>query len=256
MARWAEAKSAKFVDLRFPNIFGECGRPNYNSFVATFCNLLVHGGKPEIKVDREVPLLHAQKAAEHVIDLLSAEETLDIEMPSPRSALVSEVLVRLQRIAAIYDKGEIPNVTDPFELELFNTYRSYLSPGWYPRRLNVAGDSRGEFVELIRTWGGQGQSSFSTTRRGAARGNHFHLRKVERFSVVQGQADIVIRPWGRSKITTYRVSGDDPVYVDMPTLCTHAIVNTGEQDLVTFFWISEPYDPVDPDTFVESVHTG
>jgi UDP-2-acetamido-2,6-beta-L-arabino-hexul-4-ose reductase len=39
----------------------------------------------------------------------------------------------------------------------------------------------------------------------------------------------------------------------MPIWYTHNITNTGEEDLYTFFWISEFYDPDDADTFFEKV---
>ena len=45
---------------RLPNLFGEHGRPGYNSFVATFCHEIAAGRQPD-RDRRRVPLMHAQE---------------------------------------------------------------------------------------------------------------------------------------------------------------------------------------------------
>ena len=47
-ARSAGAAGARFADVVLPNLFGEHGRPAYNSFVATFCHEVAHGRQPEV----------------------------------------------------------------------------------------------------------------------------------------------------------------------------------------------------------------
>jgi len=37
--------------------------------------------------------------------------------------------------------------------------------------------------------------------------------------------------------------------VDMPTLWTHSITNTGNQDLLTLFYADDEYNPEAPDTY-------
>ena len=39
----------------------------------------------------------------------------------------------------------------------------------------------------------------------------------------------------------------------MPLWYTHNIKNIGDDILFTNFWINEPYDPKDPDTFMQIV---
>jgi UDP-2-acetamido-2,6-beta-L-arabino-hexul-4-ose reductase len=53
------------------NLFGEHGRPEYNSFVATFVDCVAGGRRPDI-VDRPVNLLHVQQAAALLLDGLTA----------------------------------------------------------------------------------------------------------------------------------------------------------------------------------------
>ena len=90
-------------------------------------------------------------------------------------------------------------------------------------------------------------------RPGMTRGDHFHLNKVERFLVVQGEAMIRIRKVLSDEVWEYRVSGDAPAPVDMPTLHTHSIENTGDTELLTLFWTHDLFDPANPDTFADKV---
>ena len=107
-------------------------------------------------------------------------------------------------------------------------------------------------VETVKLNSG-GQISFSTTKPGITRGNHFHTRKAERFAVIKGKARIQLRRIGTNKIISLDLNGSEPSYVDMPVWYTHNITNTGEDELYTMFWINESYDPADPDTFFEQV---
>jgi UDP-2-acetamido-2,6-beta-L-arabino-hexul-4-ose reductase len=93
-----------------------------------------------------------------------------------------------------------------------------------------------------------GQTFLSTTRPGITRGNHFHQNKVERFLVVRGEANIRIRKMFDDEILEFRVSGSKPQYIDIPTLHTHNITNTGDSDLLTLFWANEIFNPKATDT--------
>ncbi len=122
----------------------------------------------------------------------------------------------------------------------------------YPVRLRQSTDPRGAFTEVIKLRSG-GQVSFSTTKPGITRGNHFHTRKVERFVVLKGRALIQLRRIGTDKVLNFELDGSEPAYVDMPVWYTHNITNTGTEDLYTLFWINEFFDADDPDTFFEVV---
>ena len=151
------------------------------------------------------------------------------------------------------DKGEIPKLNNKFELNLFNTFRCYMDiSNHFPVKLNQHTDPRGSFVEIIRLGIG-GQVSFSTTKPGITRGNHFHTRKIERFAVIKGKARIQLRKIGSDEVLDFYLNGDEPAYVDMPIWYTHNIKNIGEDTLYTNFWINEPYNPEDADTYFEEV---
>jgi UDP-2-acetamido-2,6-beta-L-arabino-hexul-4-ose reductase len=123
---------------------------------------------------------------------------------------------------------------------------------YYPVKMKLQTDERGSFVETVKLNSG-GQVSFSTTKPGITRGNHFHTRKAERFSVIKGKALIQLRRIGTDKVLNFELDGREPAYVDMPVWYTHNITNTGSEEVYTIFWISELFNPDDTDTFIEKV---
>jgi len=249
---WADLSGAQFTNLILPNVFGEHGRPFYNSVIATFCHQLVNNQTPEIKVDATFEYVHCHEISLRVAELLDAPVDGDVEM-SGRPISVTTLLEKLKVFQRRYrDEGVIPRLDDTFELALFNTYRSYLYPAHYPVGLKLHTDPRGSLFEAVKT-DREGQAFVSTTCPGITRGNHFHFHKIERFLVLSGRASIRLRRVLTDEILTFDVSGDTPCYIDMPTLHTHSITNTGDSDLITMFWSGDIFDPTKPDTFAELV---
>ncbi|OZB76926.1 MAG: capsular biosynthesis protein, partial [Microbacterium sp. 14-71-5] len=222
----AEAASdvgAEFHNVVLPNLFGEHGRPFYNAVTATFSHLLARGETPTVDADKELVLLHAQNAA----DLLTGREPTGGEVRES----VSGLLARLETISRVYAAGEIPDVSDGFQRDLFNTYRSYTIESLTPIALTRHADARGSFFEILRSHGGHGQSSFSTTAPGISRGDHFHRRKIERFTVLSGAATISLRKLFTDRVYDFVLDGEHPGAVDMPTGWSHKITNTGVDTL-------------------------
>ncbi len=248
LAAAADDIGAEFVDLCLPNLFGEHGRPFYNSVIATFAHQLAQGGQPKIDVDRELTLLHVQDAAEL---LLTGKPGHTADAVSHRT--VASLLGTLSKFASLYRVGEFPELLSAFDTALFNTYRSFTFPTHWPIPLVRRTDQRGSFVETVRAHGSPGQLSYSTTMPGIVRGQHFHLAKVERFVVISGQAEIALRRVLTDEVVRFQVSGAEPVIVDMPTMWAHNISNIGADVLFTLFWTNELFDPASPDTYPEDV---
>ncbi|MDR0261945.1 MAG: NAD-dependent epimerase/dehydratase family protein [Sphingobacterium sp.] len=249
--KWANENGGKLTGLLIPNVFGPFGKPFYNSFVATFCFQLTHAERPTIANDGEVKLIYVQQLVDDIIKQIREGEHQPLYVVKPTATKkVSEVLALLEHYKDLYlEKGEIPVLNDEFELNLFNTYRSFMDhKSIYPRKFQLHIDPRGKFVEIIRMGIG-GQSSYSTTVPSITRGNHFHTRKIERFAVIQGKARIQLRKMDTDEILDFYIDGQEPSFVDMPIWYTHNITNIGEKELITLFWINEPYDPSDPDTY-------
>jgi UDP-2-acetamido-2,6-beta-L-arabino-hexul-4-ose reductase len=248
---WAVESGAAFADLVFPHIFGENGKPFYNSVVSTFCQQLARNEEPRILVDQDVELLHAQAAARRCMAALAASENGTAGVAGTRMK-VSALLERLRGLRDAYVGQLVPDLRAQIDVELFNTLRAYLYPDHYPVALTLHGDARGSLFEAIKSRNG-GQTFLSTTHPGVTRGNHFHTRKIERFLVASGQAEIRLRRLFTDDVRVFRVDGENPCYVDMPTFHTHCITNTGTTELVTLFWSNEIFNPDDPDTFPEAV---
>lgn len=257
---WAQQNQASFTGMVIPNVYGPFGRPNYNSFIATFCYKLTHGEIPEVLQDSQVNLIYAGSLCWYIINKIrevksSVKPVLEREIvPYDFEKKVTEILSLLENYKTLYfDQGCIPVLKDKNEINLFNTFCTYPElKDVYPRKLVKHADERGVFVETIKLGIG-GQVSFSTTVPGVTRGNHYHTRKIERFTVIKGKALIQLRKIGTEDVLSFELDGEEPAYVDMPVWYTHNITNIGAGELYTQFWINEWYDPQDGDTYFESV---
>lgn len=255
LVEWAKQANACCTGLVIPNVFGPFGHPYYNSVIATFSHQIANGETPQIQVDGELKLIYVGELVEEIIGKIKEGKNNPLyNVPYTAEAKVSQLLEMLKGYKESYqDKGEIPQINNTFELNLFNTFRCYMDiKNYFPVKFTEHTDPRGSFVEIIRLGVG-GQVSFSTTVPGITRGNHYHTRKIERFAVIKGKALIQLRKIGTDEVLDFYLDGDEPAYVDMPIWYTHNIKNIGDEVLYTNFWINEFYDPNDPDTYFENV---
>lgn len=242
-----------FYSSLTPNVFGPFCKPFYNSFLATFSHQLLNNQVPTIITDSTVKLIYIDDYISSLLELLKGKIEA-IKFNFLTEIKVSEALEKLNLFLKEYiHENKIPNLESKFDKELFNTFRSYINhKEFFPRGYEMHSDERGSFIELSKALS-MGQSSYSTTNSGVTRGNHFHTRKIERFSVIKGKAKIQLRKYLTDEIISFELDGNSPSYVDMPIWFTHNITNIGDEELLTFFWINEPYDQNDPDTYPEIV---
>jgi UDP-2-acetamido-2,6-beta-L-arabino-hexul-4-ose reductase len=253
LEKWEHEQSGMVTSAIIPNVFGPFGHPFYNSVIATFCHQISRGETPKIIQDKTLQLIYVNKLVETLFELIKNPVSSRINVPHQYSFAVSDILSRLLAYKDTYlDKGNIPDLSEPFGLDLFNTFRCYIPDEHFPFPFKLNTDQRGSFVEIARI-NSSGQFSYSTTKPGITRGNHFHTRKAERFAVINGKAKISIRRIDETNVVDYFLDGNTPSFVDMPIWHTHNITNIGDEDLVTLFWINEPYDAEDPDTYSVNV---
>lgn len=255
LEQWSQKNNTPAVSMVVPNVFGDSGRPFYNSVVATFCYQVTHGQQPTILKDGQMTMIYINDLVDEIYKLIKEPKNgYNVEYIKPGVEVkVSQMLALLNRFKDFYyDSAMVPDITTDFERDMYNTFITYMDQADWQRNLKLNTDNRGSFVEVFKLEKG-GQVSFSTTKPGITRGNHYHIRKNEKFCVVSGQASIKLRRIGTDKVIEYKVSGEEPSWVEMPIYYTHNITNTGNMELVTLFWINEHFNPNDPDTYYEEV---
>lgn len=254
---YARETGARVLVYRFPNVFGKWCRPNYNSAVATFCNNIAHD--LPIQVNDPSVMLHlvyVDDVVDELIAALSGNEHREGDycvVPIVHTVTLGKIVDLLYSFREMSGNLQVPDLGDPLTKKLYSTYLSYFPKDKfsYPLKMNV--DSRGSFTEIIRT-PDRGQFSVNISKPGITKGQHWHHTKNEKFVVVSGHGLIQLRKIGTDEVLNYEVNGDKIEVVEMIPGYTHNIINLSDtEDLVTFMWCNECFDPARPDTFFEEV---
>ena len=248
---------AKVLVYRFPNVFGKWCRPNYNSAVATFCHNIAHGLPIRVNDPSVVMhLVYIDDVVDELIGALSGDEHRAgafCEVPVVHEITLGGIVDLLYSFRDMQQDLEVPDLGDAFTKKLYSTYLSYLPKEkfCYPLKMNV--DNRGSFTEIIRT-PDRGQFSVNISKPGITKGEHWHHTKNEKFVVVSGHGLVQLRKIGTDEVVSFEVSGEKIEVVEMIPGYTHNIINLSDtEDLVTFMWANEAFNPERPDTYFESV---
>ena len=261
---YAEETGAKVLVYRFPNLFGKWCRPNYNSAVATFCNNIANDLPITVNDPSVVMhLVYIDDVVDELIGALTGGEHRDgafCVVPTSHRITLGAIVDLLHTFRRMPETLEVPDTTkDGFAKKLYATYLSYLPSDRFAYDLKMNVDPRGSFTEIIRT-ADRGQFSVNVSKPGITKGQHWHHTKNEKFVVVHGHGLIQLRKVGTDEngqlypVVNYEVSGEKIQVVEMIPGYTHNIVNISDtEDLVTFMWCNECFDPAKPDTYFEPV---
>lgn len=118
--------------------------------------------------------------------------------------------------------------------------------------LEIHQDKRGKLIEVFK-FPNCGQVFFLTSRPGIMRGNHYHTRKIEKFCVIEGKAELNLKERNTDELKRILLSGDKPQVITISPGFTHNILNIGRTELKVLIWCNEIFNPNDPDTFPEEV---
>ena len=249
---------AKVLVYRFPNVFGKWCRPNYNSAVATFCHNIAHGLPIRVNDPSVVMhLVYIDDVVDELIGALSGDEHRAgafCEVPVVHEITLGGIVDLLYSFRDMQQDLEVPDLGDAFAKKLYSTYLSYLPKErfCYPLKMNV--DNRGSFTEIIRT-PDRGQFSVNISKPGITKGEHWHHTKNEKFVVVSGHGLVQLRKIGTDEVINFEVCGEKMEVVEMIPGYTHNIINLSDtEDLVTFMWANEAFNPERPDTYFEPVN--
>ena len=119
------------------------------------------------------------------------------------------------------------------------------------KKLKVNSDFRGSFIETFHL-PTDGQISYVTILPEETRGNHYHLRKTERFVVVYGSAVFTVKDRVTEDLMKVTVTGAKPMAITVVPNHTHALTATDE-GAVVLIWVDEQFDKEDPDTYSEEI---
>lgn len=256
--QFSKTTSTPVFVYRLPNVFGKWCKPNYNSVVATFChnianNLPITMSDPS----NEVTLVYIDDVVSNFLQAFHGETKVHEEgycyIPRTFKTTLQDLRNTLESFRESRVSLVIPSLEDDFSRFLYATYTSYFSEDNFSYKLSTSTDDRGWLAEFIKS-NQFGQIFISKTKPGISRGNHWHHTKIEKFLVVDGQAEIRFRKVDDSKnVISYKVSGEELTVLDIPVGYVHSITNTGNEDLTTIFWASEILDKNKPDTYYEEV---
>lgn len=256
--KYGEDNGVKTLVYRLPNLFGKWSRPNYNSAIATFCYNIAHD-MPITVNDREhmMTIVYIDDVIDEFLRALKGCENRDgnyCKVPVEHKIKLGEIADLIYSFRQSRETKEIPDMTEgSVEKKLYSTYLSYLEPDNFAYKLKMNCDDRGSFTEILRSKNA-GQFSVNISKPGITKGQHWHHTKNEKFVVVSGHGLIQLRKIGSDEIINYEVSGDEITVVDMIPGYTHNIINLSDtEDLVTFMWCNECFNPDKPDTFFEIV---
>lgn len=255
---YGQQTGAEVLVYRFPNVFGKWCRPNYNSAIATFCHNTANGlpiqvNDPTVEMD----VVYIDDVVEELIQALRGKanklENGYCAIPVHHETSLGWLADTILSFPKLREELGVPRLDDPLTRKLYSTYLSYLPAESFIYDLKMNRDVRGSFTEIIRT-ADRGQFSVNISKPGITKGNHWHHTKNEKFVVVHGHGLIQLRKIGSEDVVEFEVSGERIQVVEMIPGYTHSIINLSDtEDLVTFMWANEPFDPAKPDTFLQKV---
>jgi UDP-2-acetamido-2,6-beta-L-arabino-hexul-4-ose reductase len=245
------------VIYRLPNVFGKWGRPRYNSAVVTFAWAIARGEPYEVHDHRTLlRLVYVDDVVAELIREFDAPRQRGQAVPGEvhpvHEATLGQIEALFQSFAESRRTNYLPSFEDPFTRKMYATYIASLPRDNLTYPLLERSDPRGTLAEVLKSNHG-GQIFVSVTRPGAARGNHFHDTKIEKFLVLRGKAAIDMRDLRTDEQWSIPVSGERWEIIDIPPGVAHRITAVGSEEVVTLFWADEPFDPTRPDTYPAKV---
>ena len=235
---------------RLPNVFGKWSRPNYNSAVATFCHNIANDLPIQIN-DPAAPirLVYVDDVVSDFLRLLEARPA-GVVRPEVLPMYTITVGALAEQIR-MFKGGRESMITEAVGVglprALYATYLSFLRPEQFTYTVPVHADSRGRFVEMLKTKD-SGQFSFFTAHPGITRGGHYHHTKNEKFLVIQGKARFGFRHVVSGETYELFTDGEKPEIVETVPGWSHDITNVGSNEMIVMLWANEIFDRQQPDT--------
>lgn len=123
------------------------------------------------------------------------------------------------------------------------------------RKIQVKKDERGWLIEAVKSTD-VGKFPFglvhvTCAKPGFTRGGHFHKRKTEWFCVVSGKGELFLKDVKTEENRIINLNEKNMTLIGIGPYIFHSIKNTGKKDMILLGYVSEDFNPKDPDTFRE-----
>lgn len=246
---YGQETGSPYYICRFPNVFGKWSRPNYNSFVATFCHNILNNIEINIH-DPKTPvnLVYIDDVCKCLMSLLYGKTAPGFVKITPEyPTTVGFVADTLKAFKGSRDSLITENVGEGLERALYSTYLSYMKPSQFSYTIPSYCDGRGVFSEVLKTKQA-GQFSFFTAYPGITRGGHYHHTKNEKFLVIKGQALFKFKHVMTGECYELSVNSETPEVVETVPGWSHDVTNVGSEELIVMLWANEIFDREAPDT--------
>lgn len=240
--------------FRLPGVFGKWCKPDYNSVVATFCQNIARGLPIHINdAATSLTLVYIDDVVKALITALNAPDGLNLPAVTPEFSIT---LGQLASQIQAFNNCRSDLITEPVGVglvrALYSTYISYLPVEDFSYKVPQYSDSRGIFVEMLKTQN-SGQFSYFTAHPGITRGGHYHHTKTEKFLVVKGQALFKFRHLQTDEVVEITTNGEHPEIIDTIPGWAHDITNVGDDEMIVMLWANENFDRENPDTVASKV---
>lgn len=251
----AQATGNPCLVFRLPGVFGKWCKPNYNSVVATFCHNIAWD--LPIQINNPAVNLRLVYVDDVITAILTALEStalgcVQATVNPEYTVTLGELAAQIRAFSDCRFSLMTGRVGTGLVRALYATYLSCLPKDKFSYEVPQNADSRGVFVEMLKT-PDSGQVSYFTAHPGITRGGHYHHTKTEKFLVIKGEALFRFRHLLTDELVELRTSGVKPQVVDTIPGWSHDITNVGNNEIVVILWANENFDRQKPDTVASKV---
>lgn len=253
LKKFAKKNQSMVSIYRMPGIFGKWCKPNYNSFIATACHNIINNKNLKIfDGNKKFELIHIDDLINHILKNLKRKlYEKNVYYPDLKKIVykktVNSIVDKLKKFNNYKNDFKIEDVGLKFNRALYSTFISYYKKKDFKEKLLAKSDTRGTFVEIMKTKS-SGQFSFITIKPQQIRGNHYHHTKLEKFIVLRGKVKFNFKNVHSNKKFSLKVLDKDYSVITTVPGWSHNIENISSMDSVLLIWANEVFDKKKIDT--------
>lgn len=241
--------------FKLPGVFGKWSKPFYNSVVSTFCHSVANNLEIQINdPNKIIKLIYIDDLVnEFIFTIKNFKSGLKFGDIKPCYEIsIKELANKIKNLKNLRENLYTDKVGKGLIKKLYSTYLTYLPFEESFYEIPVHKDSRGNFIEILKTTD-SGQFSYFSAKPGITRGGHYHHTKSEKFLLIKGKAKFRFSNILTKEYKEIFLSEEKPIIVDTIPGWSHDITNIGENEMIVLLWANEIFDEDNPDTFIHKI---